>query len=98
MGIISGAMSDARELVHAQGNAGLFDVMVFSAEEGIQKPDPVIYQRTLSRLEVEAQEAIFIDDWLESVEGARSVGLHGIHYVAGVVVRKEIDRIIQQER
>jgi FMN phosphatase YigB (HAD superfamily) len=98
MGIISGAMSDARELVQAHGDAGLFDVMVFSAEEGIQKPDPVIYQRTLSRLQVDAQEAIFIDDWLKSVEGAQSVGLHGIHYVAGVDVKKEIERIIQQER
>jgi HAD superfamily hydrolase (TIGR01509 family) len=71
--------------------------MVFSAEEGIQKPDPDIYRRTLSRLDVEAQEAIFIDDWLESVEGARSVGLHGIHYAAGVDAKKEIERIIQQE-
>jgi putative hydrolase of the HAD superfamily len=98
MGIISGAMSDARDLVQIDGNADLFDVMVFSAEEGIQKPDPVIYGRALSRLEIEAHEAIFIDDWLESVEGARSVGLHGIHYVAGVDVKKEIERIVHQER
>jgi FMN phosphatase YigB (HAD superfamily) len=72
--------------------------MVFSAEEGIQKPDPLIYRRTLSRLEVEPQEAIFIDDWLESVEGARNVGLHGMHYQAGIDVKAEIERIIEQEQ
>lgn len=98
MGIISGAMSDARRVVQAQVDTNLFDVIVFSAEEGVQKPDPVIYQRTLSRLGVEAPEAIFIDDWLESVEGARRVGMHGIHYVAGIDVKEEIERIIEHRR
>ena len=98
MGIISGAMSDARRVVQAQVDTNLFDVIVFSAEEGVQKPDPVIYQRTLSRLGVEAPEAIFIDDWLEGVEGARRVGMHGIHYVAGIDVKEEIERIIEHRR
>ena len=97
MAIISGAISDARRSVQSQIDTDLFDVLVFSAEEGVQKPDPVIYHRTLSRLGVEAQEAIFIDDWLESVEGAQRVGMHGVHYVAGVDVKDEIERIIEQE-
>lgn len=94
MAIISGAMSDARGIVESKVAPDIFDVLVFSAEEGIQKPDPAIYQRTLSRLGVEAQEVIFIDDWLKSVEGAREIGMHGIHYVAGVDVKQEIERII----
>jgi len=94
MAILSGAMSDARRNVQSQIDADLFDVMVFSAEEGVQKPDPVIYHHTLSRLGVEAREAIFIDDWLASVEGARGVGMHGVHYVTGVDIKKEIERII----
>ncbi|MBN2389836.1 MAG: HAD family phosphatase [Anaerolineae bacterium] len=97
MAVISGAMSDARRIVQSQVDSDLFDVLVFSAEEGVQKPDPVIYQRTLSCLGVAAQEAIFIDDWLASVEGARRVGMHGVHYVAGVDVKAEIERIIAQE-
>ena len=97
MGIISGAMSDARRIVQSQVDTDLFDVLVFSAEEGVQKPDPAIYHRTLSRLGVEAQEAIFVDDWLESVEGARRVGMHGVHYVVGGDVKEAIERIIEQE-
>jgi epoxide hydrolase-like predicted phosphatase len=97
MAIVSGAMSDARRIVQSQVDTDLFDVLVFSAEERVQKPDPVIYHRTLSRLKVKAQEAIFIDDWLESVEGVRRVGMHGIHYVAGGDVKAEIERIIGQE-
>jgi HAD superfamily hydrolase (TIGR01509 family) len=97
MGIISGAMSDAREQVQEYVNYNSFDVIIFSAEEGIQKPDPVIYQQALSRLNVEAHEAIFIDDWLASVEGARRVGLHTIHYAEGIDIYEEIRQLIAQE-
>jgi putative hydrolase of the HAD superfamily len=97
MAILSGAMSDARANVQSQINTELFDVMIFSAEEGVQKPDPEIYQRALARLGVEAEEAIFIDDWLASVEGARGVGIHAIHYVTGIDIKSEITRIIAQQ-
>jgi HAD superfamily hydrolase (TIGR01509 family) len=97
MGIISGAMSDARQEVREHVSEDLFEVMLFSAEEGIQKPAPEIYRRALARLGVEAHEAIFIDDWLDSVEGARAVGLHAIHYTAGVDIYKEIERLLDQE-
>jgi putative hydrolase of the HAD superfamily len=97
MGIISGAMSDARKQVQEYVNYSLFEVIIFSAEEGIQKPDPVIYQRALSRLNVEAHEAIFIDDWLASIEGARNVGLHTLHYTEGIDIYEEIRQLIAQE-
>jgi putative hydrolase of the HAD superfamily len=96
IGIISGAMSEARQEVREHVNEELFEVMLFSAEEGIQKPAPEIYRRVLARLGIEAHEAIFIDDWLDSVEGARAVGLHAIHYTAGVDIYKEIERLIDQ--
>lgn len=96
-GIISGAMADAREENQAYLSDDLFDVIVISAEEGIQKPDPDIYRRALARLGVEAHEAIFVDDWLASVEGARSVGLHAIHYTADIDIQEEIRRLIDQE-
>jgi putative hydrolase of the HAD superfamily len=57
-----------------------FDVIVFSAEEGLKKPDSEIYLRTLERLGVDPQEAIFVDDRLPNVAGARQVGLHAIQY------------------
>lgn len=97
MGIISGAMSEAREQLREVINDELFEAILFSAEEGIQKPAPDIYHRTLARLGVTAAEAIFVDDWLESVEAARAVGLHGIHYTAGIDIDEEIRRLIDRE-
>ena len=41
----------------------LFDVVVDSSEEGVRKPDPRIFERTLERLGVEAPRSIFLDDY-----------------------------------
>ena len=55
-----------------------FDEVVLSFEVGLQKPDPVIYQLTLDRLGVTADQAIFIDDLEQNVEAASRLGMHGI--------------------
>jgi len=58
----------------------MFDVTVISAEVGMVKPDPRIYRLVLDQLGVEPQEAVFVDDFIENVEGARRLGLHAIHF------------------
>lgn len=58
----------------------LLDPIIVSALEGVTKPDPEIYQRTLDRLGVEPSEAVFVDDYYENVEAARELGLTGIHF------------------
>jgi glucose-1-phosphatase len=45
-----------------------------------RKPDPVVFQRLVARHGVPASAAVFIDDDLQFVEGARAAGLHAIHY------------------
>lgn len=46
-----------------------------SAEFGARKPQPEIYLRCLIRLGVRAEAALFIDDSLANVAGARAAGL-----------------------
>ncbi|MBP8304292.1 MAG: HAD family phosphatase [Phycisphaerae bacterium] len=55
-----------------------FDVLVFSCVEGVCKPDRRIYERALKRLGVSGQEAVFVDDRPEFVEGARQVDLRAV--------------------
>ncbi len=93
IGIISDAFLDAREVVERRLGAR-FDVMVFSAEEGVRKPDPEIYRRALARLDVMAEEAIFVDDVLANVEGAQALGIHAIHFTDSAAVRAEISRLL----
>jgi HAD superfamily hydrolase (TIGR01509 family) len=58
----------------------MFDVTIFSAEVGLVKPDARIYQLTLDQLGVKPEEAVFVDDFIENVEGAQAVGMKAIHF------------------
>jgi epoxide hydrolase-like predicted phosphatase len=62
--------------------ADAFDPLVVSAEEGIAKPDPRIYQRTLERLGIEPAQAVFVDDFEDNVAGARWVGMQAVHFTS----------------
>lgn len=58
-----------------------WDLVVRSSVEGVSKPDPRIYELTCERLGVEPPASVFLDDLEPNVEGARTVGMHGIHFV-----------------
>lgn len=72
----------------------LFDVVVCSGDEGMVKPNPKIYQLTLSRLGVEPGEAVFIDDSLGHVEAARALGVHAIHFTTAFALVGELDALL----
>lgn len=93
LGVLSDAWITTRETVQKEINENLFDVIMFSAEEGLRKPDPKIYQRLLSRLQVTAEEAIFVDDRIINVRGAEKVGIHGIHFTSDIDIKNQIDQI-----
>jgi epoxide hydrolase-like predicted phosphatase len=83
--VISNAMDGLRALLEDKYRIGdAFDLMVFSAEEQVMKPDRRIFDRTLSRLGRSASEAVFIDDFVHNIEGARAMGMQGIHFQVGM--------------
>ena len=55
--------------------AGHFDVFVESVVEGVRKPDPEIYRRTLDRLDLEPEETAMLDDLGENLKIARAMGM-----------------------
>lgn len=57
----------------------LFDVHVISEREGIAKPDPAIYQRTLDRMQLPPEQCVFVDDNQLNLPPAGSVGMTTIH-------------------
>ena len=63
---------DAEEL----GVAERMDVMLFSTEAGVRKPDPAIFLDALGRLGVDPVDALFVGDRLDvDVQGAANVGM-----------------------
>ena len=93
-GIISNAWPGMRQMHQAYINESGFDVIVFSSEEGVAKPMPEIYQRALARLSVRPEAAVFVDDVLENVDGARALGMHGIQFKTTTQVREAIEGMI----
>lgn len=59
---------------------GEFEGIVVSGHEGLMKPEPAIYRCLCDRYGVDPARAVFIDDAIANVEGARAIGMHGVHF------------------
>jgi putative hydrolase of the HAD superfamily len=57
------------------GHGRAFDSMHCSYELGIAKPEPGYFAKVLARVGSQPHEAVFVDDKLENVEAAISVGI-----------------------
>jgi epoxide hydrolase-like predicted phosphatase len=98
IGLLSNAPADLRTYLSELGIADLFDQIVISAEVGMMKPDPMIYEHILELLDVEADEAIFTDDTRENVEAARAVGIHAVHFLDPVASLAQLETLIGGRR
>jgi putative hydrolase of the HAD superfamily len=96
--LISNAWSGLRAFITRKGFVDVFDHMIISAEVGIMKPDPRIYQLALEELEAKANESVFIDDVLINVAGARSIGMQGIQFSQPHEALLEIKNLLNNHR
>ncbi len=55
-----------------------FDVLVWSYQLHMAKPDPAIYEHTLRELGVRPEEALFLDDRPVNVAAAQALGIQAI--------------------
>ena len=93
-GLLSNAWSDLRQVVEEEFRIiDAFDEIVISAEVGLAKPDPHIYELAVERLGVAPDEAAFVDDMLPNVEAAREAGLHAIHFQNTEQVILELEQL-----
>jgi len=62
--------------VDSLGIREYFKTVVISGEEGVQKPDPVIFERAVARCGVAVHEAMYVGDHPDAdIRGALSAGL-----------------------
>lgn len=81
------------ELFPPEERAGLFDAVVLSSDIGMVKPHPEIYEYTLQRLGVMAEESVMIDDLVDNIDGARQVGMQGIVYESPEQLRRQLAQL-----
>ena len=58
-----------------------FDVLVWSYQLHMAKPDPAIYRHTLKELGTRPEETLFVDDKLVNVEAARAIGMKALEFL-----------------
>ncbi|MER7078428.1 putative hydrolase of the HAD superfamily [Saccharopolyspora kobensis] len=69
---------------------GLFDVAVISAEVRLRKPDPRIYRMALERLELSAEQVVFVDDGAPNVDAARRLGMRTVLHTDPAATRAQV--------
>ncbi len=71
----AGARSREQERYHFDE---MTDLLIYSHEEGIAKPERRIFELTCERLGMQPAEIAFLDDVKPNVAAARELGLHAI--------------------
>jgi len=89
-GLLSNNSPDLADTLEELAVAPLFTAIVISADIGIMKPDPAAYHAILKALDIAPQRAIFVDDSMVNVEGARAVGMAAIHFTPGMDLHSEL--------
>jgi len=75
----------------------VFDVLVYSAEVHLAKPDPRIFYLALEWLGVQPQEAIFVDDFPANIEAAKALGIHGVRFEDSQQAQQDVIRILTSD-
>ncbi len=88
----AGAREKEQERYHF---AEMTDLLVYSHEEGVAKPDRRIYELTCERLGVQPEEVIFVDDAEKCIAGARELGIHAILFRDTEQAIADIEAILQ---
>jgi len=68
----------------------IFDPIVISGYFGVKKPEARIYNILLEKLGTSAEECLFIDNNLDNVSAAQSVGIQTILFKSAEQLRKEL--------
>ncbi len=92
---LTNTWSFGRDLIARRGISDLFDLVVSSAEEGVKKPYPRIYEITCEQLGVAPAEAVFVDDTAENVEAAQALGMRGILFRSTGQIITELEALGQ---
>ncbi len=69
-----------------------FDEVIESSVEGVRKPDPEIYRIALSRLNIKADECVFLDDLGINLKPARAMGMKTIKVLTVDQALEELEK------
>jgi HAD superfamily hydrolase (TIGR01509 family) len=80
IGMLSNAADNWLDELFEPWQVELFDARVLSYEVGAVKPDPLIYEMILERLNITPEESIFVDDSERYCVAAETLGIKAIYH------------------
>lgn len=98
IGLISNLGRDWFDTYVPEATKTLFDDRVVSGEVGMVKPYPEIFELACSRLGVETQDALFIDDIASNCDGAQRAGMHALLYTSFASLEPSVKDLLLDER
>ena len=79
IGLITNTFSDERGFIRACPLFPFFDAAVISYEQGMCKPDPAVYKKMMSTLNVAPEECLYVGDGgSRELFAARDIGMHAV--------------------
>ena len=73
---------------------GLFDGVVISAEVGIRKPDPRIYELGAAAVDLPPKACVFVDDLGGNLKPARALGMATVRHVRADRTIAELEELL----
>jgi putative hydrolase of the HAD superfamily len=94
-GLLTAIVSNMGEAVYEHIQRELnwlsrFDVLVWSYQLRVTKPDPAIYRYVLEKLSTRPEETLFIDDRQVNVEAAIALGMKGVVFTTVEMLREDL--------
>jgi epoxide hydrolase-like predicted phosphatase len=72
----------------------LFDGVVISAEVGVRKPDPRIYELGAKAIGLEPADCVFVDDIPGNLKPARDLGMATVHHTGADETVPQLERLL----
>ena len=93
LAVLSNAIPPHAQHIRKKHSLEDFDVVIFSCEVGMKKPDEAVYRLVLEKLGTPADTCIFIDDNAEYLKPARNIGMKTIHYLNAEQLDAELRKL-----
>lgn len=82
IGLISNCFSEEAMVIKKSVLFPFFDAVCLSYDEGVQKPDPIIYEKCMEKLNVRASECLYVGDGgSNELEAAKKLGMKSVQAV-----------------
>lgn len=94
-GLISNAWDGMRDFITREKVIDIFETVIISAEVKVAKPEARIYSIALEQAQVQAEEAVFVDDVLENIEACEKIGMQGILFKDPHTALNQLNKILK---